>query len=340
MSLFRSFSSALNIPIQNAVSSATAVATAAVSGVVSSAAQQISNFISPSTAQKQAEAIAKVATEGTGNKFSNLTPGKINMVTANGKIYAVDSSTQQRIGSVGTVLNESIPASVAQQLVNPEDRTDSFKIRITQLSSSVAPIVFDVMPTISESRSATYDSPQIIHHPGEILKYKSTANRTWRLETRLISRTPEEAAANLKTINIIRSWVMPYYGEGTALGTEGSKLGAPPPILKLEGYGEKMIGPISCVLESYSWNFPNDVDYIRVEGDEIPFPVILNISLDLKEALSPAEFSGFDLVAYRKGELSKSWIPIKNRSQSTGSSSAAGAAAGNSSNKSEPKRGS
>ena len=113
-------------------------------------------------------------------------------------------------------------------------------------------------------------------------------------------------------------------------------MGAPPPIITLEGYGEKMIGPITCVLESYSWNWPNDVDYIRTEGDNQPFPAIISISLTLKEALSPAEYSGFDLTAYREGRLSGSYIPVT-ATPTTNSTSNIPAAAnpGNSSKKDE-----
>lgn len=341
MSFFPSLKQSIAIPVQNMAADAV---TSAVAGVAGTVVDSISKFTSPSsdftaatTQKKQAEAIVKFASQGNAGKFSNLTPRKIDISSVNGSIKVIDSATKNSISTIGSVTTQSVPADLANALVNPEDKTATFKVRLSApYLDSFKTLTLDVMPTIDESRSASYDAVPIIHHPGEILKYRSTASRNWGIQTRLISRNPEEAAKNLEYINIIRSWVMPYYGAGTAITGEGSKLGAPPPIITLEGYGEKMIGPITCVLESYSWNWPNDVDYIRTEGDNQPFPAILSISLTLKEALSPAEYSGFDLIAYREGRLSGAYIPVTaTPTNSSTSNIPAAANPGNSSKKDE-----
>lgn len=103
---------------------------------------------------------------------------------------------------------------------------------------------------------------------------------------------------------MIRAWGMPFYGEGTASDQELNQyLGAPPPILTLSAYGPNMIGPIKCVLTSYSWDFDSALDYIpTLTGN--PFPVILDISLSLMESWAPSEFSGFNLRAFKAGDLS------------------------------------
>lgn len=296
----------------------------------------ISNYDSPTTEKKQAEAIVKTSAQGNADRFSNLTPGKIDIATANGEVNVIDTATQQPISTVGTVADQSIPTNMVEAAINREDRTASFKVRLS--SGDGDTIILDAMPTIDESRSASYDPVNIIHHPGEILKYRSTSSRTWGIQTRLVSRTPEEAAKNLKYVNIIRSWVMPYHGLGTAnaLGQEqGSKLGAPPPIITLQGYGDKMIGPITCVLESYNWSWPNDVDYIRTEGDGVPFPVIISVSLSLKEALSPAEYSGFNIFAYREGLLGGDTGAFKSISATAAPTSTSPPTAADRNNKSE-----
>ena len=71
-----------------------------------------------------------------------------------------------------------------------------------------------------------------------------------------------------------------------------------------------MIGPVFTVIESFNWTWPNDCDYIEVENydrSKTPFPVILDISVNLKETWSPAEFSGFNLRQYYAGDLRKSF---------------------------------
>jgi hypothetical protein len=188
----------------------------------------------------------------------------------------------------------------------PINEGDSLKVIITQepqVYGGPNRVVFTVMPRIDEQRSVEYDTAQIVHHPGGILKYRTTSTRTWGVSGRLMSRNSSEASENLAIINMIRSWTQPFYGQGTASNVStADKLGAPPPILTLKGYGPHMIGPVKCVLKSYNWNFDNAIDYITT-NDGHPFPVILDITLSLEESWSPAEYSGFDIVKYKSGDL-------------------------------------
>lgn len=283
---------ALNLPLKNAASQ---VATEAVQAV----SQQVANFVSPSSAKKQAEALSKISTSGIAKDLKNVTPNIV-IEQFDDSMIAVYSNGQP-IGKVGSVQTSSVPASfVANQNI---DKTAEFKVKISQHPSfaKISSVVFDVMPTITESRNATYDPVQLLHHPGEILKYKSTGNRSWSVKATLISRSPAEASKNLEIINLIRSWTMPFYGVGTEENLR-QYLGAPPPILTLEAYGGKMVGPVKCIMESYDWSWPNDVDYIPTL-DLTPFPVVIEVGVNLKESYSPAEYSSFSLSHYRDGKI-------------------------------------
>lgn len=163
-------------------------------------------------------------------------------------------------------------------------------------------VTFKVTPTISEERSAQYDEVTPAHHPGSMMKYNHTATRGWSIgQIKLISRTIAEATENQKTLNLLRSWLMPYYGYGTEAENK-NMLGAPPDVLKFTAYGSKNMGDIPVVMTSLNLSWPNDVDYIHTAGMEA-FPVILTIDISLKEAWSPREFSGFSLAAYKNGDL-------------------------------------
>ena len=256
-----------------------------------------------SKGKKIAEAVMCLKNTGQISNFSNVTE-QLNIQKNQGVTSVVNRSTRE---SIPVVISDSdtVPASM---LTDGIDRTEEFKVTISAEPTGDI-IVLSVMPTISEDRSATYKAFAPIHHPGEIMKYESTSSRSWRLEAKLISRTSEEASNNVRDLNIIRSWVMPFYGEGTANPSSSlaQYLGAPPCILTLSGYGQKNIGPVKTVLENYSTNWPNDIDYIRTlpdaNGVSIPFPVVMSVSLSLKETWSPAEYSGFDLVEYRAGNM-------------------------------------
>ena len=255
-----------------------------------------SNFDLASAATKITEGASKMLSSfGSLANFKNLANG---LPSANLSALLA----QQGIGmGKGQALSDYTETAAARS--NNDDV-------VVLLESTISDdfVRFSVSPRIGESRHATYSEINLIHHPGGILKYDRTSARAWSISARFVSRTPAEASVNQADLNIIRSWVMPFYGEGTEID-DPSKLGAPPPVLKISGYGVKNISPIPVVLESYSTNWPNDVDYINtLEGE--PFPVIMDIELTLKESYSPAEYSRFNLAGYKSGILPFAFLGI------------------------------
>lgn len=288
------FSSLLNPGI---VQQATQTLTSNVNG------QTLMNYAS-TPQQKLGELGNKLGLSGMASMFTGMTPA-VALKEINGVIVAADAGTGAVLDAIGAGRQASVPPSAVGTSYSNAGKTDQFKVTLSaspmigDADSNV--VVFDVMPSIDESRTATYDSVDILHHPGKLMKYKSTESRTWRITADLVSRTVQEADKNFKIMNIIRSWVMPFYGIGTA-EKYPDKLGGPPQIITLKAYGPRMIGPVPCVVTDYNWIFENDRDYIPT-SDGIPFPVHLRVSLSLTETYAPSEFTKFDLDLYRQGYL-------------------------------------
>lgn len=187
--------------------------------------------------------------------------------------------------------------------------THDFRTTLTSQLSGER-IIFHVSPNVDESRSATYDTISPLHFPGSIQVYKTTNARAININGKFIARNTAEAARTIEYMNLIRSWVMPYYGEGTSEKEYTSKrLGAPPDILVLRAYGKKNMEYIPVVLSSYSWTYPDDVDYIPTEFGE-SCPRIIDVSLTLMETYSPEEYGKFDLTEYKLGNLGKAFGTI------------------------------
>jgi hypothetical protein len=286
----------------------------------SSQIQQEINYASASLAEKQAESILKIQQSKTADRFSSLSKN-LSVNQNDNTATVIDTSTRTNLYDLPEDLSgNTVPIDF--RLRETENKTNELKVKLTAQPFNET-IVFEAMPTISENRNVAYDEFTPLHHPGDILKYKSTSARSWSISAKLISRNTEEATKNLKIINTIRAWAMPFYGVGTERDKSTSQyLGGPPPILTLSAYGKMMVGPISCVLESYSWEFPNSIDYLPAYPDgpntvPTPFPVILSVSLNLKESLSPAEYSGFDLIKFKNGELPSAFSAVSaNRQES------------------------
>lgn len=287
MSIFKSLGDAANVP-----------------KVVNEAASSITSFVEtnfnlPSISQKAAELGSKLGITGQLALFSKAVVDKnpIDPVT----LAAHDEQFRQEM--IRQLGDTGVPSNlIAGSADGPS--TNELKVKITQtphVPGGPNEVTFTVMPKIDETNSAEYEAVNPIHHPGGIQKYKNTSARTWNVSARLMSRTVAEATQNLAIVNMIRSWTKPFHGEGTSVWA-ADKLGAPPPILTLSAYGPNMIGPVKCVLKSYNWSFDNGLDYITtMQGN--PFPVLLDVSLQLEEAWSPSEYSGFDLAKYKQGDL-------------------------------------
>lgn len=222
-------------------------------------------------------------------------------------------------------------------------------------------VVFEVTPAFSESRTAEYAAVSPAHMPGSIQIYKSTASRTFSVGARLISRTSQEAQVNRRYLQMLRGWLMPYFGSTSTLSEQNQRAraeldnmitnisangkavdkkqataleqirqqagvqltGAPPDVLYLyayssgsnyetgdRGFGTSNVNRVPVVLTSLTITYPDDVDYLPVSETLTsntqsvePFPVSINVDLQLIETHSPNEYERFDLMAYKAGTL-------------------------------------
>lgn len=227
----------------------------------------------------------------------NTTP-KIDIITTNQKDTIQKNATK-------ITQTQDYMVKLEQWNQNTNEKLTTWNPDLGLLSS----IVFTVMPIVDENRSASYDSLTPTQHPGSIQVYKTTSSRTFNINGKFVSRSIDEANKTLKYLNTIRSWVMPYYGSGTA-ESYPNKIGLPPEILRFNAYGDKNLKDIPVVLTNYSWTYPEDVDYVQaVDSDNKSYPVprIIEISLSIMECYAPNESSKFDLLAYKNGDLNKAY---------------------------------
>lgn len=102
--------------------------------------------------------------------------------------------------------------------------TQRFKVRLVSTANPKLYVTFDVTPSVGESRSAQYEALGISNMPGDFQVYKGTPSREFSLnDVTFISRTPAEARQNLIKLNILRSWLVPYFGSTSKTDDKTSK---------------------------------------------------------------------------------------------------------------------
>ena len=204
-------------------------------------------------------------------------------------------------------------ASAINQAKNAQNPQDDRSHIVTLTDQDGYVLEFLVMPEIVEDRTVDYEPVAPPQFPGAFQKYKGTQSVSWSINAMLISRTTDEATLNLRHVNRLRSWTLPFFGNNTFV-TDPTRLGAPPQVLKLKGLRKGMIGEVPVVVTSLNWTWPRDVDYIPAyditeTGDggsspaNIPFPTVIQISIRVVESFSTTQFNQFDLRTYQAGDM-------------------------------------
>ena len=155
-------------------------------------------------------------------------------------------------------------------------------------------VVFPYMPTIGTTYSANYDQTDLVHSNYKGYFYRNSAVDAVSITGKFTAQDTFEANYMLAVIHFFRSVTKMFYGQDW-------QRGAPPPLVFLSGLGEYQFNNHPCVVNSFNYSLPNDVDYIRTKPnnynvdlssretkpDSGPFSEILGVVQRLKNAALP-----------------------------------------------------
>lgn len=119
-------------------------------------------------------------------------------------------------------------------------------------------VVFPYTPTINSSYRANYDPAELTHSNYKMFFYKNSSVDDISITADFTAQDTAEANYMLAVIHFFKSATKMFYGQDTT-----PRAGTPPPLLYLTGYGLHQFQKHPLLLTSFSYNLPNDVDYIR-----------------------------------------------------------------------------
>ena len=117
-------------------------------------------------------------------------------------------------------------------------------------------VIFPYTPTINVGYKATYSTADLTHSNYRNYFYQGSAVDSVRITGTFTAQDTVEADYLLAVIHFFRSATKMFYGQD-------AQRGAPPPLLFISGLGEYQFNNQACVLSSFDYNLPADVDYIR-----------------------------------------------------------------------------
>ena len=119
-------------------------------------------------------------------------------------------------------------------------------------------LVFPYTPTIIVAHSANYNSIAPTHTNYPYFAYQNSQVDQLVITGDFFVQNGTEARYWAGALHYLRSMTKMFFGG------EASTIGAPPPIAKLNGYGEHIFNDVPVVITQFTIDLPQDVDYISM----------------------------------------------------------------------------
>ena len=123
-------------------------------------------------------------------------------------------------------------------------------------------VIFPYMPKIDMAYKANYSNYDLTHSNYRGYFYQNSYTDAVNLTATFTAQDTSEANYLLAVIHFFRSVTKMFYGQD-------AQRGAPPPMVYLTGLGEYQFAAHPCVVNSFQYSLPNDVDYIRAGSPNI-----------------------------------------------------------------------
>lgn len=131
-------------------------------------------------------------------------------------------------------------------------------------------VIFPYTPNITVVYAANYESPDLTHSNYKIQQYKNSAVDQISIVCDFTAQDTKEAEYLLAVIHFFRTVTKMFYGQDT----ESVKAGTPPPLCFLHGLGAFQFDNHPLVITGFTYNLPNDVDYIRAKVEPLAGPTL------------------------------------------------------------------
>ena len=123
-------------------------------------------------------------------------------------------------------------------------------------------VVFPYTPQISTNYAANYNHYDLTHSNYRGYFYQNSYVDEINITATFTAQDTTEANYMLAVIHFFRSVTKMFYGQD-------ANRGQPPPLVFLQGLGEFQFNLHPCLVRSFNYNLPNDVDYIRARSPNI-----------------------------------------------------------------------
>jgi hypothetical protein len=154
------------------------------------------------------------------------------------------------------------------------------------LVSRAKGIIFPYTPTINHQNQVEYGQYDLVHVNYNSAGYTRSKIGNIQVIGDFINQTETDARYTIAVMHFIRTASKMHFG------ADDPAAGTPPPILNFSAYGFMNFMNVPVVITDYTFNYPNDTDYVKISGipggptgdnanTEVNLPVVMTISIGL-----------------------------------------------------------
>jgi hypothetical protein len=165
------------------------------------------------------------------------------------------------------------------------------------LLKDIGGILFPYTPQISYESAANYSAINPVHSNFTQNFYKNSSVGNISISGKFTVQNEKEGAIYCSIIHLLRSLTKMRQGAD-------ANAGAPPPVCRLEAFGDFMLRNVPVVITSFKFDLPDNVDYIQVPMFKTTLvPTISTISLGLAIMYSRREIQDYSVDAWLNNKL-------------------------------------
>jgi hypothetical protein len=168
-------------------------------------------------------------------------------------------------------------------------------------------LIWPFTPSINIQQSVEYTAYQAVHSNQEYKAYSHTPAFSFACAGIWTAQNEQEKAYCLAGLHFLRTVTKMHFGIN-----DKDNRGTPPPVLLFSAYGNLMFNDLPVIINSFTVDFTNDVDYVqfqRTVGQQRQtgtawLPAKFNVSVQMTVQKTPSQMrNDFNLNKFRTGEL-------------------------------------
>ena len=159
-------------------------------------------------------------------------------------------------------------------------------------------ILFPYTPTISYDTQAVYGSVNPVHSNYTQYFYKNSQVGQINITGKFTVQNEKEGKIWLGVVHLLRGLTKMRWGAD-------SNAGSPPPVCRLEAYGDFMLRNVPVVISNFKFDLPDNVDYMAVKGDykNTLVPTVSTLNVTLNVMYSRREIQDYSVDSWLQGNL-------------------------------------